>query len=128
MNYDELIEDAAAYVQAYMDKHEGSNLSFHNSIHMKEEVEAARKIATHYQLEERESAIVKVAAYFHDIGYYDHGCKVHEVMSSDLAEELLRKKDIYDEMISQVMHCILATKPPQNPKHLLEENVCDADL
>src|SRR5690606_25776726 len=128
MNYDELIEDAAAYVQAYMDKHEGSNLSFHNSIHMKEVVEAARKIATHYQLEERESAIVKVAAYLHDIGYYDHGCTGHEVRGADLAEAFLREKGVDDEMISQVRHCILATKPPQNPKNLLEEIVCDADL
>lgn len=128
MNYNKLIEDAAAFVQTYIDKHEGSNLTFHNSIHIREVVEAVRKISNHYQLGERELAIVNIAAYFHDIGYYDQGCMGHELRGADLAGDFLKENDADDEMISQTRACILATKPPQNPKNLLEEIVCDADL
>lgn len=128
MDYDKLIEDAAAYAQIYIDKREDATLSFHNSIHMREVVEAVRKISNHYQLEKRESAIVKIAAYFHDIGYYEHGCTGHELRGANLAEAFLLENKADQEMITQVKNCILATKPPQSPKNLLEEIVCDADL
>lgn len=128
MDYNKLIEQAANHVQAYIDEREDPNLSFHNSIHIKEVVEAVRKISKHYQLGERDSAIVKIAAYFHDVGYYEIGCTGHEARGADLAEAFLRKNQVDEEMVSQIRNCILATKPPQNPTNLLEEIVCDADL
>lgn len=128
MDYNKLIEQAANHVQAYIDEREDPSLSFHNSIHVKEVVEAVRKISAHYQLGERDSAIVKIAAYFHDIGYYEAGCIGHEMRGADLAEAFLRQNQVDEEMIVQVRNCILATKPPQDPKNLLEEIVCDADL
>lgn len=128
MNYTKLIEDASDFVRAYTDKHDDSKLSFHNSIHMREVVEAVRKISTHYQLNERDAAIVKIAAYFHDIGYYDQGVVGHEARGAQVAENFLKGVGADDEIITQIRNCILATKPPQNPKNLLEQIVCDADL
>lgn len=128
MDYNKLIEQAANHVQAYIDEREDPKLSFHNSIHIKEVVEAVRKISKHYQLSERDSAIVKIAAYFHDVGYYEAGCTGHEARGADLAEAFLRENQVDEEMVSQIRNCILATKPPQNPTNLLEEIVCDADL
>ncbi|HUH47265.1 MAG TPA: Pycsar system effector family protein [Arenibacter sp.] len=128
MDYTLLIREAADYLDKYMDGHDLSMLRFHNGIHVKEVVEAARKMADHYQLNDRDRAIVLLSAYFHDIGYCGRGREGHEDRGSGIATDFLKEKNVDAEMIAAVRGCILATKMPQSPKNLLEEIVCDADL
>lgn len=128
MDYKLLIREAADYLEKYMDGHDLSMLRFHNGIHIKEVVEAARKIAVYYQLNDRDMAIVLLAAHFHDIGYCGKGKEGHEARGADIATDFLREKNVDSEMIAAVRGCILATKMPQSPKNLLEEIICDADL
>lgn len=111
-----------------MDKHDFSKLKFHNEIHVQEVVEAAGQIAKYYDLKDKEYAIVVIAAYFHDIGYYQDGRCDHEKRSADIAKQFLEKKEVDEAMIDAIRKCILATHIPQSPKNLLEEIVCDADL
>ena len=128
MDYASLIREAADYLEKYMDGHDLSMLRFHNGIHTKEVAEAARKMAAHYKLDDRNTAIVVISANFHDMGYCGKGREDHEDRSARLAEDFLREKNVDPGMISSVRGCILATKMPQAPKNLLEEIVCDADL
>jgi len=111
-----------------MSKHDISKLRFHNEIHVQEVVEAAKQIAKYYQLKDKEYAIVIIAAYFHDIGYYKDGHCDHEKRGADIAKQFLKKKGVDEAMIDAIGNCILATHIPQSPKNLLEEIVCDTDL
>ncbi len=128
MAYTVLIKETADYVEAFMNNHDLSKLRFHNSVHIKEVVKGAEIMARYYKLNEQDSAVVIVSAYFHDIGYCGNGKDGHEERSADIAEAFLKQKNFDDKIISAVRGCILATKMPQSPQNLLEEIVCDADL
>lgn len=129
MDYTRLIQEAADYVATYMDQHDLSKLGFHDGTHVQEAVAATREIAGYYNLNEEDTAIVVLAAYFHDLGYCADGKKEgHEERSADLAEAFLAEKGVDQRIRAQVRACILATRMPQEPKSLLEEIVCDADL
>ena len=73
MDYYRLIRETAAYFIDFMDKHETSNLRFHNVTHTHEVVEAARQMGRYYKLDERDMTIVTIASYFHDTGYCGNG-------------------------------------------------------
>lgn len=128
MEYKTLITEAFDFIRNYIANHDISKLQFHNEIHIQEVSDAAQKIAEHYQLEEREFTIVLIAAYFHDTGYFDGGYPEHEIRGANLADSFLRGKESDEDFIKTVHNCILATRLPQNPKNLLEEIVCDADM
>lgn len=128
MDYGLLVQEAADYLEEYMEGHDLSMLRFHNGIHVKEVVAAVAKMAAYYHLDERDTAIVLLSAHFHDIGYCGKGREGHEERGADMAEDFLREKNADAQLITAVRNCILATKMPQSPKNLLEEIVCDADL
>lgn len=128
MDYNKLIKETAAYTEAYMGEHDLSKLRFHNTIHIKEVVAAVERMARYYRLNEEDSAVVIIAAYFHDLGYCNGGKTAHEERSADLAEAFLKDEDIDPDLITAIRGCILATQVPQAPKNILEEIVCDADL
>lgn len=128
MDYAVLLREAADYVEVYMDRHDLSNLRFHNGTHTKEVVEGAALMARYTKLNEEDSTVILLSAYFHDIGYYGHGKAGHEERSADIAAAFLVQRNVDPKIISVVRSCILATKAPQSPKNTLEEIVCDADL
>lgn len=103
------------------------NLLYHNLEHTEKVVAAADQVAQHYKLNLTDHFIVIVAAWFHDIGYYDN-VFAHEQISAEKAEEFLKGHAVDTEIIEAVKGCIHSTKVPQNPDNLLEEIVCDADL
>lgn len=128
MDYTALIKETEEYVEHFLQEHDLSKLSFHNNIHMKEVVEAVRKMAKYYQLNQTDTAIVVLSAYFHDLGYCKNGKEDHEARSAAYAEDFLKSKGLDENMINTLKGCILATRMPQNPKNILEEILCDADL
>jgi Pycsar effector protein len=68
-----------------------------------------------------------LAAWFHDIGFIeiDEG---HEEKSKEIADRFLKENLYPEDKIEKILHCIDATKYPQQPKNLLEYVICDADL
>ncbi|MHA6727522.1 Pycsar system effector family protein [Chryseobacterium sp. A301] len=128
MDYSVLLQKAAQFSQDFLEQYDLTKLRFHNEIHLKEVVEASRKMAMHYSLSERDTAIVGLASYFHDLGYCQVGKQGHELRGTEIAQKFLEGESADPEFISEVKNCILATKMPQEPKNLLEEIVCDADL
>jgi predicted metal-dependent HD superfamily phosphohydrolase len=68
-----------------------------------------------------------IAAWFHDSGITET-YNNHEEKSAQIAREFLAMNKYPDEKINTVSNLIIVTKIPQNPKNLLEEIICDADI
>src|SRR4051812_47561602 len=128
MNYTELLRKVADHVHSFYTEHPDARLFYHNYVHVKEVSDAAKKIADHYQLNERDWFIVCTATSFHDTGYLVVDPQLHEDKSAELAEDFLKSVETSEEDIAEIKKCILATKLPQSPVSLLEKIVCDADL
>ena len=127
MNSESLINLTGAYVRKlYADT--DKELYYHNFEHAEHAVKAAEKIATHYKLNDEDYLVVLLAAWLHDVGYLVVGRLNHEEHSASMAEKFLIEQHTSPEIIAKVKQCILATKMPQEPKNLLEEIICDADL
>lgn len=102
-------------------------LVYHDYIHTREVVEAARRIGKGMKLDADELEIVTLGAWLHDVGFvevYDG----HEEAGAVIATAWLSELDYPVERIERVVGCILATRMPQRPTNQLEEIVCDADL
>jgi predicted metal-dependent HD superfamily phosphohydrolase len=128
MNYQEQLKQISDYVHSFYIEHANGKLLYHNLGHTKEMVDACRKIAEHYKLNEHDNFIVGAAAWFHDVGYLTGEKEFHEIKSTELAENYLVGAGINVSEIMEIKNCILATKMPQNPSTQLEKIVCDADL
>jgi predicted metal-dependent HD superfamily phosphohydrolase len=100
---------------------------YHNLEHTLEVVEAANEIGKHSGLSESDMEILLLAAWFHDIGI-PNSYNNHEEKSAAIAKDFLEKNNYPADKISKVTDLILITKMPQNPKNLIEEVICDADI
>jgi predicted metal-dependent HD superfamily phosphohydrolase len=128
MNNTELLDGASSYVGQYIKTHNNKTLLYHNLDHTKLVVAAAQQIANHYHLEEKDFFAVIIAAWFHDLGYYNGPVTGHEERGAAIAEEYLTGRSVESDIVNTVSDCILSTKMPQDPKNLLQQIVCDADL
>jgi predicted metal-dependent HD superfamily phosphohydrolase len=128
MNYTEIMDAVSREVTRFFQDHERPGFVYHNLDHTLSVVQHASEIATHYQCGEKESFIVRCAAWFHDTGYYILDGSDHEQKGADKASAFLQSREADEDAINRVRDCILATTMPQTPHNLLEEIVCDADL
>jgi predicted metal-dependent HD superfamily phosphohydrolase len=127
INYNALSEKARHFVTSFMEANKNMALLYHTSEHTESVVRVARELAKHYRLDERETFVITVAAWFHDLGYYIDIAN-HWKASAEKASEFLKNYGVDEETVTAVEDCILATKIPQAPKNHLEQIVCDADL
>ena len=104
-----------------------SRLVYHNYNHTLQVVEASNEIALAEKVDESKLEILLIAAWFHDTGYINGGID-HENKSKEIADAYLSKSGFSKEKIEKVHALIDATKMPQNPNHILEEIICDADM
>lgn len=125
--HDELLNKVSQWVLEYFQNNSCTDCIFHDCNHTTETVEAGREIATGMQVSADELETVLLACWFHDLGlfYYREN---HEVKSTEIAEDFLKKHAVNKEKIREVKKCILATRIPQKPATLLEKIVCDADI
>lgn len=100
---------------------------FHTFDHTRQVVEAAREIADGFDLSDREVESLLLAAWFHDTGYVDSPEK-HEEKSVDRALAFMEEFSYSKEEQEVVRGLIMATQVPQNPRNILEQILCDADL
>ncbi len=113
MDYSSILEQAQHYVRSFFDTHVNDKLLYHNRKHTEQVVEAAVQIAQHYQLNDDEFFIVKVAASFHDIGYLTGAGPGHEERGANMAEAFLGGTGVDRAIIDSTRKCILATQLPQ---------------
>jgi putative nucleotidyltransferase with HDIG domain len=104
-----------------------SNAYYHNFTHTAEVAKVAEEIANAIGVDGIEREALLIAAWFHDIGH-TVCCDGHEDVGIEKAAKFLKENEYSDEGIDKVVSLINATRMPRNPKNILEEIICDADL
>jgi len=102
-------------------------LYYHNVKHTVDVVTEVELIGWAEGINDEEMLLLKTAALFHDVGHtveYDN----HEYHGTVIAREMLPKYGYSEDQIDRICEIIMATKLPPNPRNLLEEIICDADL
>ncbi len=102
-------------------------LYYHNVKHTVDVVTEVELIGWTEDCSDEEVLLLKTAGLFHDAGHtvtYDG----HEQAGTELAREMLPKYGYNQAQIDRICEIIMATKMPPQPKDLLQEIICDADL
>ena len=123
----EIEKQAADYVSAYLTNKLPQGYCYHNLVHTQCVVNAVNEIADATKLSDQQRLILIVAAWFHDLGYVSQ-VEGHEATAARMAERFLKERKVDIDEINLVKACILSTKYPQNPRSLLEQVLCDADM
>jgi predicted metal-dependent HD superfamily phosphohydrolase len=109
-------------------REKGSSDSFyHNFTHTAEVAKVAEEIANAIGIEENDKEALLIASWFHDVGH-TQCCDGHEDIGIEMATKFLKNNNYSEEGIVKVVSLINATRMPRNPKNILEEIICDADL
>lgn len=115
------------YCTGILESTKCAKLPFHNINHTREVVNNVGLIANNSALTRKETDLVKIAAWFHDLGF----CNLyqgHENVSIKMAHDFLIKNQYSDKDFNIVKSCIEATKMPQKPLNKYAEILSDADL
>jgi len=128
VNYDELLKKVEDHTALFFREHKDTKLFYHNYAHTRNVLDKSKRIADHYQLDDRNFFIVCAAACFHDMGQFIKYGEGHEEKSVELAQAFLTSIGVSKEDITAIEKCILATALPQKPASLNEQIICDADL
>jgi predicted metal-dependent HD superfamily phosphohydrolase len=104
------------------------HLSYHDLEHTLYVVGQSENIGKESGLSGEEMEITLAAAWFHDSGFTVSSDE-HEKEGQAIARKYLAAKGVGEDIINRVMHCIAATKMPQDPGEDLPAMVlCDADM
>jgi len=123
----EYIREARSLAEQVFKNRAFEKHTFHNIEHTQDVVDAVNIIGQHSNLSADEMESALVAAWLHDVGYAN-GSKNHEETSAVRAQELLEKLGAPQRKIKEVTDAIRATRMPQQPKSLVSQVSCDADL
>ncbi len=127
MSNNTLIHKARVYVEALLKANKPEWVTYHNFEHAKAVAKACKTIGTACRLSAEDLEGVILAAWFHDAGYVET-IEGHEEKSVEIATSFLRENGYPQKKIARVAACIRATRMPQNPKTLMEQVLCDADI
>ncbi|MBN9380935.1 MAG: HD domain-containing protein [Chitinophagaceae bacterium] len=126
MNYSKIERDVEEFVRnTYISS--DRQYPYHNLDHTIDVVQRAAEIAEYFLLPATEMFIVKVAAWFHDIGHLTGDVSGHEQRGVEVMEGCLGPLRVSDTLITSMAGAIMATKYPSFPRALYEEILCDAD-
>lgn len=125
--YDKIVKEVQVYVTKLFEKNSNRTLVFHNLNHTQYVVDKTKEISDHSHLNERQKAVLLIAAWFHDTGYLFPDYDEHEQRSVRIMREFMININNDSKLTNEIEQCILATRMPRNPNNLLEEIICDAD-
>lgn len=118
-------QEVKEYVTLLFEQADTSQLFYHNYQHTLEVVQRIEMLAA--DLNASDLLLLKIAGWFHDIGYlfaYDK----HEDRGMRFAENYLKNKAIELDKINLIKACIEATKMSLEPRNHLEAIIKDADI
>ncbi|MGG5577535.1 Pycsar system effector family protein [Myroides sp. C15-4] len=101
--------------------------TYHNFNHTIRVVNGLDELLKKIEVSEKEAMNLKLAAWFHDIGY-TKSCEEHEQNGAAIAEAYLQEQGVSPEDIQCIKALILATKLDHVPTNLLECIIKDADF
>ena len=121
-------DGAVAYARSRMERELAPELLYHGLSHTYEHVlPAAMRLAERCYLNQQETALLRVAAAFHDIGWIE-GRTEHEKEGVRIVRQVLPTFGFQDGHINRIAGIIMATRIPQTPHNLVEQIMADADL
>ena len=123
----QLLTAAEAHVRAYITREVEAEYVYHDLGHTLGVVEAVRQLGPLENVEQEAQQLLELAAWFHDTGYA-RGPEGHELRGCINAKAFLRPRGLTDEQLNRVCSAIEATKLPQQPRDLLGQLLCDADM
>lgn len=102
-------------------------LPYHNIDHVYDVVESAMRIAETEGVSNEELSLIRLAAFFHDVGFIREA-KGHEAHGAAIAKEILPTFGLSEAQVESICSMIMATQLPQTPMNKLDKILCDADL
>ena len=102
-------------------------LCYHNVEHTKRVVQNVERIGKHEGVSEKDLDILRIIAWFHDLGYSVSYIE-HEDASIAITISFLRNEGMEEDFIDTIISGINATRVPQRPMTKLERIIADADL
>lgn len=121
-----LLEKAKEFVGKLLKDNLSNSFTYHNFNHTLNVVEAATVLAKSEGLNESDTEILLVAAWFHDTGY-TMGCAHHEQSSITIVSHFLKDNNKDQIFINAVAKVIEATIYDRCPRTQLEKIIKDAD-
>jgi uncharacterized protein len=127
-------EQARKYALERLEHDLSPRFFYHSLVHTRDDVVlATERLANQSKLSEFEGKLVLTAAYFHDLGFarlpdVDPRGNQHELLSAQIAQEILPTFGYRKSQVDAICKMIMATRLPQSPATLLEEILADADL
>lgn len=118
---------AKQHVIGLFKRHWQPYLHYHNLQHTQQVVENVIMLATHYELNPVDCAILETAAWFHDTGHLFGPTLGHEEAGVARFYEFLNDHPCDAIPAERIALCILSTKMPQQPSTFLGAIICDAD-
>lgn len=125
MNFSLIEKDVERTVTRIYESPDLIQFPYHNLAHTESVVGHVKEIASYYLLNETDTFILVVSAWFHDIGHLYGEMKGHEQRGVTIMQHYLQNID--GELITAISGCILATRFPSHPANLREQIICDAD-
>jgi len=126
MDYSKIEKDVEEFVRnsyASSDR----QYPYHNLGHTVDVIHYTAEISGYYLLSAPELFIVRVAAWFHDIGHLYGDIEGHEERGTGIMRNCLSPLVVPEPLVTSIAGCIMATKYPSNPHSIYEEILCDAD-
>lgn len=121
-----IVSQAEEFATQKLSSDSNPSYLYHNLRHTQRVVNSTIELIEGEEVGEKDAEVLKVAAWFHDLGYtvsYDN----HEEESCTLAKEFLEDKKVSKEFIDKVCALIMATKKDYEPANTMEEIIRDAD-
>lgn len=112
--------------------------TYHNLDHTLDVVDACAHLAELEGIDEENSQLLLIAAYYHDTGWtsisqvdsetYNAGRAVHEEKAVQIAREVLPTYGFTTKEIETIARLIMATRLSHTPTDILEQVIADADM
>jgi predicted metal-dependent HD superfamily phosphohydrolase len=122
-----LFEKAKKFILNKLTKELPDHLTYHSVGHIRDVFAAATILAKEEGVTGEDATLLLTAVLFHDSGFTINADE-HEKNSCKLAKQHLPEYGYTPAQLKRICAMIMATKIPQNPKNLLEQIICDADL
>ncbi|NGX83703.1 Pycsar system effector family protein [Aequorivita sp. KMM 9714] len=123
---EDIIEKAEQFVSDLFETRLSTVNFYHNINHTRRVVEDISQLAEWEGCSEKETKILKLAAWFHDTGFVEVD-KGHEEVSVKIVQEFLQSNQVSKDIIDLVADLILVSIKDVEPKTKLQKLIKDAD-
>jgi predicted metal-dependent HD superfamily phosphohydrolase len=122
-----MLSEVEKYVSGLLKNETPEGYTYHTLAHTQDVVKNAVFIGIKEKLPEEEMNTLRLAAWFHDVGYVKK-YQGHEEESAKMAVKFLERHGVEENIRSAVAKSIRATTFPQSPKSRIAKVLCDADF